>query len=112
MWANHDSPTLIKARSVYETLRRFRPRSRQDLKNYVKVFLGIDVPDVRICPEHSSPMDYLWHSFAVDFLCGAWQPQAELGDGGLSGRADHGRPSIPGTIPKSCGLEAATPDQL
>ncbi|NLX21800.1 MAG: hypothetical protein GXY55_09040, partial [Phycisphaerae bacterium] len=83
--ANHDSPTLIKARSVYETLRRFRPRSRQDLKNYVKVFLGIDVPDVRICPEHSSPMDYLWHSFAVDFLCGAWQPQAELGDGQTSG---------------------------
>jgi hypothetical protein len=33
------------------------------LKNYVKVFLGIDVPDKRLCPEHQSPMDYLWHAF-------------------------------------------------
>jgi hypothetical protein len=29
--------------------------------------MGIDVPHKRICPEHSSPMDYLWHSFSVDF---------------------------------------------
>jgi hypothetical protein len=29
----------------------------------VKVFLGIDVPDKRICAEHHSPMDYLWHTF-------------------------------------------------
>jgi hypothetical protein len=65
LWRN-DSPALTKAKSVYQTLRRTRPRSRQDLKNYVKVFLGIDVPDVRLCPDHSSPMDYLWHSFSID----------------------------------------------
>ncbi len=64
--ANHDSPALTKVRSLYDMLRRTRPRSRRDLKNYVKVFLGIDVPDARICPDHSSPMDYLWHSFAID----------------------------------------------
>ena len=56
-----------KASSVYAALRRFRPRTRDDLRNYVKVFLGLDVPAKRICPEHSSPLDYLWHSFSADF---------------------------------------------
>jgi hypothetical protein len=49
---------------LYSELRRVRPVTRRDLKNYVKVFLGISVPDKRICPEHQSPMDYLWHAFA------------------------------------------------
>ncbi len=51
---------------VIAALRRMRPGTREDLRNYVKVFLGVDVPDVRICPGHSSPMDYLWHSFSMD----------------------------------------------
>ncbi len=55
------------AAGVYSALRRARPASRADLKNYVKVFLGIDIPDKKICPEHNSPMEHLWHSFAVDF---------------------------------------------
>jgi hypothetical protein len=49
---------------LYSELQRTRPATRRDLKNYVKVFLGIDVPDKRICPEHQSPMDYLWRAFA------------------------------------------------
>jgi len=58
---------IEKAAGVYESLRRTRPTTRGDLKNYVKVFLGIDIPDKRICPEHNSPMDYLWYSFSTDF---------------------------------------------
>ncbi|HUT28535.1 MAG TPA: hypothetical protein VMX13_01995 [Sedimentisphaerales bacterium] len=58
---------IQKARSIYSALRRTRPQTKQDLKNYVKAFLGIDIPDRKICPEHSSPMDYLWHSFSADF---------------------------------------------
>jgi len=58
---------IEKAANIYSALRRARPRTKQDLKNYVKVFLGIDVPDKRICPEHNGPMDYLWHSFSADF---------------------------------------------
>lgn len=54
---------VVKAAQVYSEIRRTRPRTRQDLKNYVKVFLGIDVPDSNICPEHNSPMDYLWHTY-------------------------------------------------
>jgi len=58
---------IEKATHIYSVLRRTRPTTRQDLRNYVKVFLGISVPDKRICPEHNSPMDYLWHSFSADF---------------------------------------------
>ena len=58
---------IEKAVGVYSVLRQTRPRTRRDLKNYVKVFLGIDIPDKKICSEHNSPMDYLWHSFSVDF---------------------------------------------
>jgi len=56
-----------KVGGVYSALRRVRPESRRDLGNYVKVFLGIDVPDRKICGEHNSPMDYLWNSFSGDF---------------------------------------------
>lgn len=58
---------IEKAVNIYESLRRTRPIKKQDLRNYVKVFLGIDVPDKRICPEHHRPMDYLWHAFSTDF---------------------------------------------
>ena len=58
---------IASAANIYSALRRSRPRTKRDLKNYVKVFLGIDIPDRRICSEHNSPMDYLWHSFAADF---------------------------------------------
>lgn len=65
---SHDLETA-RTPAVLAMLRRMRPETRADLKNYVKVFLGIDVPDKCICPGHSSPMDYLWHSFAAD--CGS-----------------------------------------
>jgi len=61
------SSDIKEAAHVYAELRRIRPGTRRDLKNYVKVFLGINVPEVKICPEHNSPMDYLWHSFSADF---------------------------------------------
>jgi len=58
---------VTTATRLYRALRRTMPQNRLDLKNYVKVFLGIDVPDKRICPDHNAPMDYLWHSFSSDF---------------------------------------------
>ena len=57
-----------KASRVYNQLKRKRPASKDDLKNYVRVFLGLDIPDKKICEEHNSPFEYLWHSFSVDFL--------------------------------------------
>jgi len=61
------SNDIKDAAQIYSRLRRAQPRTRRDLKNYIKVFLHIDIPDKRICPEHNSPMDYLWHSFSADF---------------------------------------------
>jgi hypothetical protein len=57
---------MAKVDGVYSALRRARPESKRDLGNYVKVFLGIDVPGRKICGEHDSPMDYLWYSFSAD----------------------------------------------
>lgn len=57
---------IAEAVNVYDQLRQIWPRTRKDLKNYVKAFLGVDVPDKRICPDHQSPLDYLWHSFSAD----------------------------------------------
>jgi hypothetical protein len=62
------SSDIEKAAHIYSELRQTRPTTKRDLKNYVKVFLDIDVPDMKICPEHNSPMDYLWHSFSTDFI--------------------------------------------
>jgi hypothetical protein len=68
------SSDVVKAAGVYETLHRTRPRRRGDLRNYVKVFLGIDVPDKKICGEHATPMDYLWHAYSMDFAVGSKRP--------------------------------------
>ena len=57
---------IRKATDLYAELRHKSPGNRRDLKNYVKAFLGLDVPDKRLCPDHSSPMDYLWHTYALD----------------------------------------------
>ena len=66
------------AASFYTRLRAVRPQAKDDLKNYVKVFLGIDVPDRSICPGHSSPMDYLWHSFCDWGLTGGANRQSPI----------------------------------
>ena len=62
------SLSISNASNLYESLRRTKPATKQDLKNYIKVFIGIDVPDRQICAEHNSPLDYLWHSFNNDFM--------------------------------------------
>ncbi len=72
------SPQIKEAENVFGNLRYTRPTTKQDLRNYVKVFLGIDVPFEVHCPDHSSPMDYLWYSFNTDFLtAGQTRPNAD-----------------------------------
>ena len=55
---------LLKANSFYQTLKKTKPSSKADLKNYLRVFLGLDIGDIKICPEHNTPMDYLWHCYS------------------------------------------------
>jgi hypothetical protein len=51
---------------ILSSLKSSAPKSRAQLKNFVKVFFGIDIPDVRICSDHAAPMDYLWHCYSCD----------------------------------------------
>ena len=61
---------IERADGVYGDLRKVAPVSRAGLRDYVKIFLGIDVPDVSCCDGHCSPMDYLWHCYSRDFAFG------------------------------------------
>ena len=45
--------------AVIERMRACRPRSEAELGAYVQAFLGLQVPSVRICEGHDSPLDYL-----------------------------------------------------
>jgi hypothetical protein len=42
------------------------PQSREALKAYLRQHLGYGVPDRRLCDGHSSPLDYLWHTYSCD----------------------------------------------
>ena len=57
---------IQKASGVYQILRGTAPTTKKALKNYIKVFLGLDIPEKKICPGHNSPLDYLWHSYAAN----------------------------------------------
>ncbi|MFI4911042.1 MAG: hypothetical protein ACIAQZ_05190 [Sedimentisphaeraceae bacterium JB056] len=58
--------SLRAAGGVYRALRKIKPQTKEQLLNYVKVFLGVSVPDQVVCSGHSSPADYLWHAFNCD----------------------------------------------
>ncbi|MHC4756617.1 MAG: hypothetical protein ACYTBP_15900, partial [Planctomycetota bacterium] len=58
---------IEKAGRIYHALRENRPKTKTQLKNYIKIFLGINIPGNKICPDHHAPIDYLWHSFNSDF---------------------------------------------
>ncbi len=59
----------LRALKVRSAVRKYRPRTKEELGDYLRVFLGLDVPDRSICPGHNSPLDYLWYSFNTDFAC-------------------------------------------
>ena len=52
---------------VQEGLRYKRPKSKGHLRDYIKVYLGVDIPHKVLTAGHNSAMDYLWHSFNADF---------------------------------------------
>ena len=52
---------------LIDVSRHLCPNTKDALKNYVNSFLGMDVPDKKICEGHCAPMDYLWHSFSSDY---------------------------------------------
>lgn len=57
----------MSAADLHEQPRPSRPITREALKEYVNRFIGLKIPDRRLCPHHNSPMDYLWHTWNTDF---------------------------------------------
>lgn len=43
------------------------PKTRTELNLFLESYLSVRVPDRAVCPGHSSPMDYLWHTWSTDF---------------------------------------------
>ncbi len=50
-----------------EQIKTIRPQSKRALSDYINLFFNVSVPDVALSLGHSSPMDYIWFAFAVDF---------------------------------------------
>lgn len=57
--------TTPPAAAVRKRLPR-APTDRASLARWLKRHLGITIPDIRICPNHQTPMDYLAASFLDD----------------------------------------------
>lgn len=57
----------LDTREIAEYLKTKRPESKVALHNYIKLFLGVDIPQQVATKGHSSLMDYLWFSFNADF---------------------------------------------
>lgn len=51
-----------------ELLRFNRPTTKHHLQDYLRYFLGVDLPSKVMLDGHSSPMDYVWYAFNSDFL--------------------------------------------
>ncbi len=76
---------LMHAQQMYKSLRRFKPHTAKLLRDYVKVFLGVSVPDRVLCHGHASPMDYLWHAYSCDLHEVRHDPRPPSGDLPLAG---------------------------
>ena len=58
----------IAVSELSQHLRLKRPTTKHYLRYYIKFFLGVDIPYKVSTEGHSSPMDYIWNAFSVDFL--------------------------------------------
>ncbi len=59
---------MSKADIISEHLRTKIPTSKKHLRDYISVFIGVDVPVHNVIAGHSNQMDYIWHAFSSDFV--------------------------------------------
>ena len=64
------APHNPDAEALCKQVRSAAPATRRQLKDYVRAFLDLKVPDTRLCDGHAAPMDYLWHAWSVDTAAG------------------------------------------
>jgi len=53
----------IRARKFYKSFRESPPKTKRQLRLWVKKFLGFNVPDTKVCENHDTPMDFLWEIY-------------------------------------------------
>ena len=66
----------------------FPPGSRYKLKKFVKDYLRLNVPDVRVCGCHAVPMDYLWFAYSRDQVYRKARTQGHRNNNGIRLAAD------------------------
>jgi len=57
---------MTKESKPIEVFRDVPPRSRSELKKYLKTFADVRVPDRHVCGHHASPFDYVWYAWSRD----------------------------------------------
>lgn len=57
----------VTVKEVKSCVESTRPVTKDALKDYIKVFFDVDVPDFVLTTGHSSPMDYVWKAFNLDY---------------------------------------------
>lgn len=56
-----------KLENIVKNLKVSRPQNKSTLHDYIKLFLGIDVPTKVLTDGHSNLMEYIWWAFNADF---------------------------------------------
>jgi hypothetical protein len=62
--AGQCSPHSAASSPPMESIDERVPPSEDELHRYVLDTLGLDIPRVAVCEEHSSPMSILWECFS------------------------------------------------
>ena len=56
-----------KISDIFEGLRAKRPASVRQMRNYISAYFDVKIPHQVITTGHSSPIEYMWYSFNIDF---------------------------------------------
>jgi len=57
-------------REITEIKRNLGPQTKEELKEWFKEVIGVDVPDVAVCPGHISQLDFFWWIYRFNSALG------------------------------------------
>ena len=107
------------ALDVSEQQPLFPPGSKRQLRKFLKNYVGLQVPSVRVCGHHAAPMDYLWYAYNRDKVCKDTSMQVCKDTSGIRLAADAGfnnslaasgeAPLAGGELDLNCGRDARVP---
>jgi hypothetical protein len=50
-----------------KVLRDTEPKNREQLKNYINMFFDFDIPHIKVCPDHTTPLDFIHDCYFGDY---------------------------------------------